>query len=191
VNLVRTTRFYRGKLPHWEVEAGRYFVTVRLADSLPREVVLQLQEIHQNLSAIEPKTEQFAALQRTYFRSMEKYLDAGTGACWLKRADIAEFIVRELAALHEWHVEVPHHTIMPNHWHALLLPLPQCKQSLSAILKRVKGRTAKHIRRAIGGSGSIWQREWFDRWMRDDAEWSKTVGLYSAESGESWTRRSL
>ena len=29
----------RGKLPHWEKEAGLYFVTFRLADSLPEQVL--------------------------------------------------------------------------------------------------------------------------------------------------------
>ena len=52
--LARTTRFKRGKLPHWEVERGRYFIIVRLADSLPHETVLRLQEIHRCLAEIEP-----------------------------------------------------------------------------------------------------------------------------------------
>jgi REP element-mobilizing transposase RayT len=173
---LHTTRFQRGKLPHREVDRGRYLVTVRLADSLPCEVVLRLQEIHRALSEIEPKSEQFAALQRTYFRTMEKHLDAGAGACWLKRPEICRSIVRELAALKEWHVDVPHFSIMPNHWHALLVPEPRCAQSLLAISKRIKGRTAKYVRRTVGGSGPVWQREWFDRWMRDDDEWKKTVG---------------
>ncbi len=33
-----TTRFTRGKLPHWEVEGGRYFVTVRCADRVQLKV---------------------------------------------------------------------------------------------------------------------------------------------------------
>src|SRR4051794_31708695 len=32
----------RGRLPHWEYESGTYFVTFRLADSLPKSVVDQL-----------------------------------------------------------------------------------------------------------------------------------------------------
>jgi REP element-mobilizing transposase RayT len=198
VHFVHTTRFRRGKLPHWEVEAGRYFVTVRLADSLPREVVLRLQEIHRSLSAIEPKTDQFAALQRTYFRTMEKYLDAGAGACWLKRADITEFIAREFAALNDWNVDVAHYTIMPNHWHALISPTATCEQSLSAVMKRIKGRTAKCIRHVIGGNGPVWQREWFDRWIRNDGEWTKTLdyiqqnpvkaGLVRRYEDHAWTR---
>ena len=29
----------RGRLPHWEVEGGTYFVTIRLGDSLPQSLL--------------------------------------------------------------------------------------------------------------------------------------------------------
>ena len=193
-----TIRFRRGKLPHWEVEGGRYFITVRLADSLPDEVVARLQEIHQTLSTIESASEQFAALQRQYFRTMEKYLDAGTGSCAHCDPRCAQAIVAELAALSEWAVDAPHFAIMPNHWHALLVPRAECVHSLDQVMKRLKGRTAKQLRRIVGGSGTVWQREWFDRWMRDDSECEKTVayirnnpvkaGLAARWEDHPWTR---
>jgi putative transposase len=198
VPFLHTTHFRRGKLPHWEVYRGRYFVTVRLADSLPSDAILRLQEIHLALSDIEAKSGQFAALQRDYFRTMEKYLDAGVGACWLRLSDAANSVASEFDALREWRVDVPHFTVMPNHWHALLAPDPNCTYSLSAILKRIKGRTAKTVRRLVGGSGPVWQREWFDRWVRNEAEFVKTVnyiqqnpvksGLVSRYEDHKWTR---
>jgi REP element-mobilizing transposase RayT len=175
MHLVHTTRFRRGKLPHWEIEDGRYFVTVRLGDSLPREVVLRLEEIHRALAAIEARSAQFAALQRQYFLTMEKYLDAGTGACVLKDEPYASCVVDELEALNDWSVAIPHFTIMPNHWHALIVPERDCQHSLGEIMKRVKGRTGKRLRQKLGGTGAIWQREWFDRWIRNEPEWQKTI----------------
>ena len=175
MRLVETTRFRRGRLPHWEIKNGRYFVTVRLADSLPSPIVSRLQEIHRALSAIAPASDQFATLQRQYFRTMEKYLDAGTGACLLRDAAHAATVRSELLALEEWNVAAPHFTIMPNHWHALLVPALGCAHSLVEIMKRVKGRTGLGIRAVTKTSGALWQREWFDRWMRDDYEWEKTV----------------
>lgn len=198
MSFLHTTRFHRGKLPHWEVEHGRYFVTVRLADSLPRETVLRLQQIHLSLSAIPPQSTAFVLLQRQYFQTMEKYLDAGTGDCLLSQARFAAILADELKSLGEWGVEVPHFTIMPNHWHALVVPCADCTHSLGEILKRVKGRTGKSIRTALGNSGAVWQREWFDRWMRNDAEWEKTVtyirnnpvkaGIVSAWQQHRWTQ---
>ena len=42
---VRTISFWRGVLPHWEIVDGRYFVTLRLANSLPRGVAEDLATI--------------------------------------------------------------------------------------------------------------------------------------------------
>ena len=79
-HVVHTTRFTRGKLPHGEVENGRYFVTVRCHDSLPTEAVARLAEIHATLQSTEAQSEQFAeaqseqfaAEQRRYFQTMER-----------------------------------------------------------------------------------------------------------------------
>ncbi len=170
-----TIKFTRRHLPHWEVEAAEYFVTVRCADSLPRDAVLRLAELHQTLAGITPGSAEFAGIQRQHFRSLEKYLDVGHGSCPLREPECASIVIDELALLAEWHVAATHYTIMPNHWHALISPLPECGRSLSQIIKRLKGRSARRIRQQIGGCGPVWQREWFDRWMRDDHEREKTV----------------
>jgi len=175
VNLAQTVRFKRRNLPHWEVEGGRYFVTVHCADSLPREAVARLKEIHHAMAGTEPQSLQFLALQRRHFATLERYLDAGHGKCMLREPRAAEVIVTELSALSEWQVHVPHFSILPNHWHALLVPRRDLAHSLSAVMKRLKGRSAASIRKSIGGRGPVWQREWFDRWTRNDAEWEKCV----------------
>ncbi|HUG10925.1 MAG TPA: transposase [Opitutaceae bacterium] len=195
---VVTTRFSRGKLPHWEIKDGRYFLTVRLADSIPREAALRLQEVHASLASIEPKSAQFAQLQRHYFLSLEKYLDSGIGGCLLREPQIARIVVEELECLDDWHVEVAHRTIMPNHWHALIVPSRNCAHSLGEIMKRVKGRSALRIRRALGNGGAVWQREWFDRWVRTESEWERMVryvrnnpvkaGLVADWSDHLWTK---
>jgi len=157
------------------VEGGRYFVTVRCHDSLPEEIVARLSEIHTALRAVASHSAGFIALQRQYFLTMEKYLDAGHGHPWLASSAAAEIIADELCSLCNRDVDVPHYTIMPNHWHALLVPTSDCVPSLSRIMRTIKGRSARRINAALGRTGTLWQREWFDRWMRDDAEWSRCV----------------
>lgn len=197
--MAHTIRFTRRKLPHWEVEDARYFVTVRCADSLPREAVDRLAELRRTLSLIEPRSTEFAALQRHVFRTLEKYLDAGVGSCPLRDATAASIVGTEFESLGSTcRVAVPHFTIMPNHWHALLAPAADCSHSLSEIMKTLKGRTAKHLRRHLGGRGGIWQREWFDRWIRNDAEWERCVayirnnpvkaGLVAQWTQHAWTK---
>jgi hypothetical protein len=103
---VNTLRFTRRALPDWEVVGGRYFVTVRCADSLPVPALARLAEIQAALETREPKSPQFAQLQRRYFATMEKYLDVAHGACPLRVASASEAVVTELHALREWHVAV-------------------------------------------------------------------------------------
>ena len=172
---VQTTRFTRGRLPHWEVEGGRYFVTVRCHDSLPREVVARLQEIQESLTRVEPRSDEFIGLQRRYFATTEKYLDAGGGSAPLRRTEAASALVASFAGLAEEGVSVRHFAIMPNHWHALLAPIGEASIELHGVMSRLKGRSSRAVNLALGWTGTLWQREWFDRWMRDDAEWERCV----------------
>jgi len=175
VLLAGATRFHRRNLPHLEVAGGRYFITVRAAGSLPSEVVACLLDIRRELCAAAPQSEQLRSCQRRYFQTMEKYLDREARNFALRNPAAAAALVAEFASLSEWGVEVPHYSIMPNHWHALLVPQDGCVHSLSEIMKRLKGRSAKAIRQQCGGRGPVWQREWFDRWIRDEAEGTRVV----------------
>lgn len=141
---------------------------------------------------------QYGQEQRRYFTTLEKYLDAGQGNCLLRQVPAARIVLDELRALAEWKVGVPHHTILPNHWHAMIVPEQSCVCSLGEIIKRIKSRSAHAIREELGGRGAVWQSEWFTRWMRDDAEWEKGVayvrnnpvkaGLVRAWADHPWTR---
>lgn len=172
MRLVQTTRFNRRNLPHWEVECGRYFVTVRCAGSLPKEVLTRITVIQRELAEIAPRSAAFAALQRRYFATVEKYLDSG-GIGPLADPRAANAMVGELEALEGCYAHVPHFSILPNHWHAVIIP--HGGSDLGSVMKTVKGRSARAIRQAIGGTGPVWQREWFDRWIRGDAEWQRCV----------------
>ncbi len=195
---LQTTKFTWGRLPHWEVERGRYFVTVRCRDSLPREVVARLQEIQETLRRTEARSADFLRLQRQYFATMEKFLDAGGGSAPLRNPGAARALVEALDGLVKEGVGVPHFAIMPNHWHALLVPTGAASIDLHGLMTRLKGRSARAINLALGKAGALWQREWFDRWMRDDAEWERCVayvrqnpvkvGIVADWRDDPWTR---
>jgi putative transposase len=131
--------------------------------------------VHRALSDVSPASAEFAQLQRQYFRTVEKYLDAGSGSCPLRSPTAARIVIAELEALGDWRVAVRHYAIMPNHWHAMIEPEESCGRSLAQIVRRVKGRSARLINAKLGRAGSVWQREWFDRWMRDDGEYARCV----------------
>jgi hypothetical protein len=60
--------------------------------------------------------------------------------------------------------------VMANHVHLLLLP----SISPSLLLKSLKGATAREANRLLNRTGEqFWQRESYDHWVRNDAEWSR------------------
>lgn len=125
--MAQTIRFTRRHFPHWEVEQGRYFITVRCADSLPREAGLRLIELAGAQHLIDPRTAQFAAHQRIVFRILEKYLDSGFGSCPLHEPRVARILCEELTALHDWQVSCPS-------LHGDAQPLARTARALSRLL---------------------------------------------------------
>lgn len=145
----------RGYLPHLKAEGGIYFVTFRLADSLPAEVLAQLEQT--------PPEKRM--------RLVDVSLDQAAGECWLARPEIAAIVRDALLAeqgrdckLHFW-------VVMPNHVHALIEPAGEA--ALSDILQRVKSVSAHQANQALGRSGAFWQRESYDHLIRDQRDFER------------------
>jgi REP element-mobilizing transposase RayT len=90
--------------------------------------------------------------------------------------------------------ELASFVIMANHVHALLLP----KVDGSKLMKSLKGYTAREANRLLGRTGiPFWQKESYDHWVRDEAEWKRIVryiennpvkaGLVSAPEDYRWS----
>ena len=147
----------RGYLPHLKAEGGIYFVTFRLADSLPQAVLDELEHI--------------PAESRS--KKIEADLDAGHGECVLRNPEIAKIIVQALTqfdgeryVLHDW-------VVMPNHVHLLITP--RGEHSLSDILHSLKSYTATEANRHLGRHGVFWQHESYDRLIRDQDEFDRCM----------------
>ena len=183
VNPLRSGIHDRGYLPHVKREGASYFVTFRLADSLPQEVVRRfLHEKAQDLRALEVPTRNppnhaqagpprltAEDIERKYRRKVERYLDQGAGACHLRRPDIAEMARDAILYFHTRQYLLDEWVIMPNHAHLTLWPMPNF--TLSEILKGRKQFIAKAANRMLGRTGEpFWQTESFDHWIRDDEE---------------------
>ena len=127
---------YRRHLPHWRQSGATYFVTFRLADSLPQSKLNELKQIRaewtrQHFAGREPATDDEAikqnkaewdALSRKLIERTEKWLDQGMGSCVLKRQDLRQIVTE---ALHEFdlqHYELSAYVAMPNHVHAVIRP---------------------------------------------------------------------
>jgi REP element-mobilizing transposase RayT len=176
-NRLRSGIHSRGYLPHVKREGAEYFVTFRLADSLPKEVLLRyeaeraarLRDFSEadRLGRATPDTEEI--IQRDFRRQVERYLDQGAGACHLRRTEIADLVAGALQFFHEQRYLLREWVVMPNHVHVLLWPMPH--HLVGEIVKSWKQFTSLRAKRMLGlPEGRFWQPEAFDHWVRNDAE---------------------
>ena len=96
----------RGYLPHWEVDDACYFITYRLADSLPRFVIQKLRAEYaaaKRMLLAGRRKMSFAERSRVsewFHRRLDEHLDEGRGACHLRVPAIKG---EDLASvLHSW-----------------------------------------------------------------------------------------
>ena len=173
----------RGYLPHVKREGAEYFVTFRLADSLPKEVLLRFEaERAERIRAVEAARRIGGAMadseeivNRDFRRQVERYLDQGAGACHLRRPEIADLVAGALRFFHEQRYLLREWVVMPNHVHVLFWPMPN--QVVSAIVKSWKQFTSTRAKPLLGlTEGRFWQPESYDHWVRDAEERARIAG---------------
>ncbi len=162
----------RGYLPHLKVEGASYFVTFRLADSLPREAIAALGERSSDLGrrARTQDRERDAgnrreAMARQAFE-IDAILNGHAGAAWMRDRRVADVVAESLRffdgdryTLHAW-------CVMPNHVHSVLQPLGE--HTLGSILHTWKSFSSHKANRILAREGrTFWQHESYDHWIRD------------------------
>jgi REP element-mobilizing transposase RayT len=165
----------RGYLPHVKRDGAAYFVTFRLVDSLPKEVLMQYEREHAEALRRLPGKATIAQadeVHRDLRRKIERYLDQGIGECHLRRPDVADLVAEALRHFDGKQYLLDEWVVMPNHVHLILWPMPNF--TLSEVLQSRKRHTARQVNRLLGRTGeTFWQRESYDHWIRDDEEKSR------------------
>lgn len=157
----------RGYLPHFDGAETTQFITFRLADSLPLHVIESWQQElqQQNLLPVEREIQ----LQRC----IERYLDQGAGACYLRDQQVAEMVERSLYFFAGEHYRLLAWVLMPNHVHLLLTPLAD--HSLTEIMRSLKSYTAHQANKLLSRTGKFWFEDYFDRYIRDGKHYCAVV----------------
>ncbi|MCR4297576.1 MAG: transposase, partial [Gallionella sp.] len=99
-------------------------------------------------------------------RQIESLLDAGHGACWLRQPAIANIVEDALLHWDGQRYRLLAWCVMPNHVHALI----ETREgySLPKVVQGWKSFTARLINQHLGRTGTVWMRDYFDRYIRDD-----------------------
>jgi leucyl-tRNA synthetase/REP element-mobilizing transposase RayT len=155
-------------LPHWQQDGHTYFITYRLADSLPAEKLAGFRKEKDAWLAEHPEPRSPES-EREYFErfgnTIEQWLDAGSGSKVLANAGIADVVAENLHHFHSASYELEGFVVMPNHVHVLVTLAPG--EKIQGVLHSWKSFTAKKINSLLGADGTLWQDEYFDTLVRD------------------------
>ncbi|MBX7171989.1 MAG: transposase [Pyrinomonadaceae bacterium] len=154
--------YSRGYLPHFDGGEINQFITYRLADSLPQNV----------LSKWQRELEKNEINDADFRRRVEMYLDQGYGECWLKNPKVAEIVEENLLRFNNNKYKLHAWVIMPNHVHLLLIP--KNGYSLSEVVHSAKSYTANKANQILEREGRFWFPEPFDRFIRNYEHFENT-----------------
>jgi len=179
------TNFYRRRLPHYQPAFGEFFITFRLGNSLPRQL-LEKYYHKRRLYNRAYDSEEYALTNKTkigklLFKHLDKQLDNyHNGTDWLKQDRIAEIVANKIHELNNDKYLLLCYCIMPNHVHLLLKlsesemqmesPTAESEYPVTTILKLIKGSTAYAANKALNRTGKFWQHESYDHLVRDNQE---------------------
>ncbi len=160
---------HRGSLPHLRQDGVAYFVTFRLADSLPTDVMRRLRTERDTWLASHPPPltdEQEQEFRKIWTARIERLLDKGHGECVLCDPACREPVEATLRHDDDKAYLLGSFALMPNHVHVLLQMLSD--NDLSKVLQTWKSISARRINKHLGRSGQLWQEESFDHIVRDE-----------------------
>jgi len=145
----------RGYLPHCDERGLVQHIVFGLADALPRSIPSHLTD----------------SAKRA--RWADRAFDAAHGSRLLSNANHAQEVQRcllhddgERYALVAW-------CVMPTHVHVVVEQFSGHR--LADIVQVWKSVTSRKINATEGRRGSLWRREYFDRFMRSDEQYEWTV----------------
>ena len=144
----------RGYLPHFDGGERAQFITFRLFDSMPQELLDKWRKLITD-------EKQEAAFRK----KVEHFLDSGYGSCYLRLPAVAKMIRDSLLFHNCSKYDLISWVIMPNHVHLLFKPLGDAE--LGPIMHSIKSYTAHEANKILDRSGQFWQIESFDRYIRN------------------------
>ena len=175
-------RLRGGNLSHWRQDSAMYFVTWRMADSMPHERVDQWMKERDAWLNAHPEPWSLHD-EEEYYRLFpdrwEAWLDEGYGEALLGRPEVRQIVEEVLRHDDGTKYRLEDFIVMPNHVHVLVSPLG--RHTLSEITQAWKSTAAHRINKLLGRSGTFWQKESFDHIVRS-AEQAQKFREYVQEN---------
>jgi putative transposase len=171
----------RRNLPHWDVPTAAYFVTTCLEGSIPAQGLLKLQSYRAKLARRPRPSNQTEEEWKTTrwklaFARTDLWLDRAEATRSLADQRLAQIVVDALHFFAGKRYDLLGYVVMPSHLHWVFQPLDEWVGSLTVakrlstprqrIVHSIDRYTASRCNQVRGQTGSFWQREPYDHWIR-------------------------
>lgn len=164
-------KVYMRHLPHWRQDGATYYVTFRLADSLPESKLNELISLRNEWNRLHPQPcskEESDKYLYEVMKRVETWLDQSMGTCLLRQPSVSSIIVKAMHHFDGNRYKLAAYIIMPNHVHVLVQPIIIGDDPLENIIHSWKRYPARCINKQLSRNGSLWQKESFDRIVCDE-----------------------
>lgn len=175
--------YSRGYLPHFDQPGLTQVITFRLGDSLPAEVYVEWELLCDRASDAQRR------------ERLDEYLDAGYGACHLRDPRMAKVVEDALLHFDGRRYKLLAWVVMPNHVHVIIempgLGAPASSRremtpprhagkmpafpGLARIIHSWNSYTSTQANLILGCGGAFWQREYYDRVVRDQRHLRRAI----------------
>ena len=166
----------KGNLPHWTQYSKITFITFRLADSLPKHaidfILTEYESLRHRLEK-DANPANLARLKAIRHNQLEKYLDKGYGSCLLRNNIFRDIVVDALHYDNGLSYILHSYVIMPNHIHILIEPIGSA--TIQNITQTIKSVSSHNINKITLQKGSIWQKDYFDRIIRNEDHYMRVL----------------
>ncbi|MCK4981530.1 MAG: transposase [Victivallaceae bacterium] len=164
--------YTRGYLPHYDQGGIHQAITYRLGDSIPQGILKDMQFELKNVAP------EFMEIERR--KKIEKCLDKGHGSCILKNIECAKVVENNWRHFDGMRYDLIAYAVMPNHTHILIKVYDGI--GLAEIVRSWKNYSARRINEIIKNAGlatsapgSLWQRGYWDRYIRDEKHFYQAI----------------
>ena len=113
---------------------------------------------------------------------LQKWLDAGAGACVLADENNRRIVESAIMHFNGSRYVVYAYVVMPNHVHVLFMPSDGNR--IADILASWKRFSSRQLNNVLGSDGVFWQKESWDHLVRNERQFAKYLSYIKANDGD-------
>jgi REP element-mobilizing transposase RayT len=179
----------RRKLPHIDVDGKPYFISGCLDGSIPAAGLKRIYQFRKELDARPTPTDMPVAKWTTtknklVFKLVDELLDGDCPVTHFNDQRLAKIVANAFLNFADQRYKLFAFVVMPSHHHWLFLPDDAWSQELAisergkprprtpreAISHSIQSFTANKCNRVLQQTGTFWQDETYDHYVRDEEE---------------------